>query len=157
MTKTAKVEAVKTDAESTVKSLFKVVDAKAKAEGYVTSARDSVKKAADTVVSKAEGLRNGADQAVDVLAAGANAGVKGAASLGHHIVDASYANLATTADMVKNLAGATCLSEAYKVEADYVRTIVKQNFNQLTSGFTLLRNAFSGTVKAAQDQRKTAA
>lgn len=157
MTKTAKVDAVKSEAESTVKSLFKVVDAKAKAESYVSSARDTVKQVADTVVTKAEGLRAGADQAVDVIAAGANAGVKGAASLGHHIVDASYANLATTADMVKGLAGATTFAEAYKVETEYLRTIVKQNFNQISSGFTLLRNAFSGTVKAAQDERKNAA
>ena len=157
MTKTTKVEAVKSEAESTLKSLFKVVDARAKAEGYVASARETVKNVADKAVSGAAGIRAGADQAVDVVAAGANAGVKGVASLGHHVVDATYANLNTTAEMVKGLAAATTLSEAYKVESDYVRTIVKQNFNQLTSGFTLLRNVFSTTVKAAQDERKNAA
>ena len=101
MTKTAKVEAVKTEAESTVKSLFRVVDARAKAEGYVASARETVQNLADKAVSGAAKVRTGADQAVDVVAAGANAGVKGVASLGHHVVDATYANLTTTADMVK--------------------------------------------------------
>lgn len=157
MTKTAKVESVKTEAESTVKSLFKVVDARAKAEGYVASARETVKNVADKAVSGAANLRTGADNAVEVVAAGATAGVKGVASLGHHVVDATYANLTTTADMVKGLAAATTLSEAYKVEQDYLRTIVKQNFDQLTSGFTILRNVFSTTVKAAQDERKKAA
>ena len=61
MTKTAKVESVKTEAESTVKSLFKVVDARAKAEGYVASARETVKNVADKAVSGAAGIRAGAD------------------------------------------------------------------------------------------------
>lgn len=156
MTKTAKaesrIETVRNEADSAVKSLFRVVD-KVQADTYVEGVRSGISSAAETVKDKAASLRTNAAGAVDVVAAGAGKGVEGLSGLGHHVVDATYANVSRTADMVKDLSAATSFGDVYRIETDYVRSILKQNYEQVASGFSILRNIVSTSVKAAQDQR----
>lgn len=152
----SRVEAVRNEADSVVKSLFRVVD-KSKAEGYLNSVRSGIASAADTVTDRAATLRTSASGAVDVIAAGAGKGVEGVAGLGHHVVESSYANLARTTAMVKDLSAATSFGDVYRVESDYISGILKQNYDQLVTGVSIIRNIFSSTVKAAQDERNKAA
>ncbi|MCA0424813.1 MAG: hypothetical protein LCH61_16110 [Proteobacteria bacterium] len=160
MTKTAKTEArieeVRNEADSAVKTLFRVVD-KAKNTEYLNSVRSTVAGAADTVKDKAGSLRTSATSAVNVVSAGTVKGVEGLTGLGHHIVDASYANLARTTDMVKDLANAPTFGDVYRIEADYIRSIAKQNYDQLVAGVSIIRNIFATSVKAAKDQSSKAA
>ena len=145
-----KSKTVEADAE---KSVFRFVDPRARTGEYSATARKLVKRAADATVETAGGLRAKADGFVGAAEHSASAAVAGVAGVGRHIVEASYANLAATACMVDKLADAATVAEALRIEADYVRDILKQNVQQIATATSLVSGVFSATMRRARNEQ----
>jgi hypothetical protein len=141
---------VEVDAE---KSVFRFVNPRAGNDEFSATARKLVKRAADATVETAGGLRAKADGFVGAAEHRACAAVTGVGGLGRHIVEASYANLAATAGMVDKLADAASVAEALKIEADYVRDILKQNMEQIAAATSLVSGVYSATIRTARNER----
>ncbi len=148
----AKIEAVKTDAENTVKSLFRVIDPRTQGEQMATATLSMVKRAVTATSERSATVRTVADRAVGAVEEGANVAVKGVADLSRHVVDATFNNVGTTVAMVESLSGIKSFGEFYQIEADYVRTIAKQNMDQVSSAVSLIRSVLTGAVKTVREE-----
>ena len=155
--KSAKFEKSKTVEADVEKSVFRFVDPRAGTGEFSATARKLVKRAADATVETAGGLRAKADDFVGAAEHRAAAAVTGVAGVGRHIVEASYANLAATAGMVDKLSDAATVGEALRIEADYVRDILKQNVQQIAAATSLVSGVFSATMRTARNEQSAVA
>jgi len=155
--KSPKFEKSKTVEADAEKSVFRFVDPRAGTCEFSATARKLVKRAADATVETAGGLRAKADGFVGAAEHRATAAMTGVAGVGRHIVDASYANLAATAGMVDKLADAATVGEALRIEADYVRDILKQNVEQIAAATSLVSGVFSATMRTARNEQSAVA
>ena len=137
---------VETDAE---KSVFRFVDPRKRSEEFSAAVRSVVKLGANVVVETADKARAKANTFVDGAEQGAAATVSGVASVGRHVFEASFANLAVTAGMVDKLSDAKTVVEALRIEGDYFRDIVEQNLQQIATATSLVSRIFTTTMKTA--------
>jgi hypothetical protein len=55
--------------------------------------------------------------------------------------------------MVDKLADAATVAEALRIEADYVRDILKQNVQQIATATSLVSGVFSATMRRARNEQ----
>lgn len=138
--------------KTTAKATKTATDTATEATSKVTEgAREFVKRSAETVHERVEGLHESAmtynTQLEDTLKRAAS----GYANILGGIADAAFANLNHTIAAVEKLAEAKTASDAMKIQADYVREHSAQNMEHVRSAYDYVREVAADGSASLRD------
>ena len=142
MTKTTKNIADAIKAEDVVSSSYKIADsAREFVKRSAASAKESTEKAQESTEKFNAGLENTMKRAVG-----------GYVSILGGIAEATFSNVDHALTTVEKLANAGSVTEAVKIQSDYVRESTNANIDRARHAANITRDVITENTSAARDQ-----
>jgi len=122
------------------------------AEKMTASAREFVKRTAATAKERAENLHEGTEKFNTGLESSMKSFVGGYVSVLGGIADATFANVDHALSTVEKLAAAKSVSEAVKIQGDYVRESANANYERAKVAAESTRDVVVSNTSAVREQ-----
>ncbi len=116
------------------------------------STREFVKRSAATAKERAENLHEGTEKFNSSLENGMTRFVGGYVSVLGGIAEATFANVDHALTTVEKLAGAQSVSEAVRIQSDYVRESTTNNMNRARDAANIAREMVVENTSSMRDQ-----
>lgn len=129
----------------------KAEDTVAAASGVANSAREFVKRSACSAKERADTIHEGSLKLNSNVEKAMTGLVSGYASFLNNIADAAHANVEHALDTVQKVAAAESVSEALKIQADFVRENTTANFERVRDAANTSREMFVDGAAAIRE------